>query len=426
MRCGPDDSRYYLALTMGAPPSNAAEITNVVCPFCGLLCDDLTVTSQRGAFRVTQGICTGGTRAFPAVPAPSAPVARVRGREVPLADAIAEAAQLIGKANQPLIAGLSTDLAGARAAARLADRVGGVVDHMNSAATLRNLLVLQDGGWVTTTLSEVRNHADLLIAVGTDLPNRHPDLLPRYINNRETLFGTVPCEVVHLAPQVSDRPQLTEGLAGLRAILNGRKLASTTIGGSPIAFWEALAAKILAAKYTVFVWAANELEFPHAELTIQTLAELIKDVNRSTRAAGLPLTGTDGEVTVDAVLHWQTGYGVRTSFGRGYPSHDSYHLGAERLLAQKEADLLVWIASFDAQRTPPETEAPRIVLARGDMSFEREPEVFIAVGIPGVDHAGHLFRNDRVIALPLRALRQTQLPSAEYVLDGIATMLGAP
>ena len=60
------------------------------------------------------------------------------------------------------------------------------------------------------------------------------------------------------------------------------------------------------------------------------------------------------------------------------------------------------------------------------MRFEREPEVFIAVGIPGVDHAGHLFRGDRVIALPLRTLRQNQLPSTAYVLDRIATAVGAP
>ena len=58
---------------------------------------------------------------------------------------------------------------GARAAGRLADRLGGVLDHMNSAAVLRNLMVLQDSGWITTTLSEVRNRADLLIVAGGDI-----------------------------------------------------------------------------------------------------------------------------------------------------------------------------------------------------------------------------------------------------------------
>lgn len=412
---------------MAAPPSNSAEIPNVTCPFCGLLCDDLTVSSEGGALRVTNGACAVATRELAAVPAPSAPIARIGGRAVSLDDAIAEATRLIGAARQPIIGGLSTDLAGARAAARLADHVGGVIDHMNSGNTRRNLLVLQDAGWITTTLSEVRNHADLLIVVGTDLSVRHPRFLERTVTNRETLFGTLaPCEVVSLCVEPEKRPQLTEGLAGLRAIINGRTPHHESAGGIPIPFWTELARRILAAKYAVFVWVAADLDFPHAELTIQTLAELIKDVNRTTRAAGLPLGGADGETTVDAALHWQTGFGARTSFGRGYPSHDSYHLGTDRLLTQNEADLLLWVASFDAKRVPPETQVPRIVLARADMRFEREPEVFIAVGIPGVDHPGHLFRADRVITLALTALRQNQLPSTADVLGRIATALGAP
>jgi formylmethanofuran dehydrogenase subunit B len=427
---------------MAAPPSNSADITNVTCPFCGLLCDDLTVSSEQGVLRVTNGACPVGAREFAAVPAPSAPIARIGGRDVPLADAIAEAARLMAQARQPLIGGLSTDLAGVRAAARLADQVGGVVDHMNSTATLRNLLVLQDAGWIATTLSEVKNHADLLVVVGTDLARRHPRLLERCIANRETLYGSDrKCDIVLLGGTLTpamnlpgltvsvipcETAKLAEGLGYLRALIAGRHLATDGAAGVDRGSWNDLAGKITAARYSVFAWAAADFDFPHAELTVQAVAELIKDVNRTTRSAGLPLSGADGEATADAVLHWQTGYPVRTSFGRGYPSHDSYHLGTERLLATGEADLLMWIASFDPSRVPPATDAPRIVVARADMTFARQPEVFIAVGIPGVDHAGHLFRGDRVIALPLRPLRQNQLPSTAYVLDRIATALGAP
>jgi formylmethanofuran dehydrogenase subunit B len=359
-----------------------------------------------------------------------------------MAEAIAEAARLLERAQQPVIGGLATDLAGVRAAARLADRTGGVIDHMNSAAMMRTLLVLQDGGYVTTTLSEVRNHADLVIVVGTDLTKKHPRFFERTIANRETLFGTDRhCDVVLLGAPLTpglnlpgitastipcELTSLLDGLAYLRAIIAGRTPFADHGGGVVRATWEELAKKIRAAKYSVFVWAGSALDFPHAELTVQALAELIKDVNRTSRSAGLPLNGADGEATTDAALTWQTGYGVRTSFGRGYPSHDSYHLATERLLAEQAADLLVWIASFDAARVPPRSDVPQIVLARADMTFEREPDVFIAVGIPGVDHAGHLFRGDKVLALPLRALRQNQLPTVEYVLDRIATTLGAP
>jgi formylmethanofuran dehydrogenase subunit B len=58
------------------------------------------------------------------------------------------------------------------------------------------------------------------------------------------------------------------------------------------------------------------------------------------------------------------------------------------------------------------------------MTFEREPAVFIPVGTPGLDHAGHLFRTDRVVALPLRQLRESSLPSVAEAIAAIEVALG--
>ena len=62
--------------------------------------------------------------------------ARIDGRPVALDLAIAQAARLLGASRLPLIAGLGTDIAGARAAIALADRIGAVVDHMHGQALL--------------------------------------------------------------------------------------------------------------------------------------------------------------------------------------------------------------------------------------------------------------------------------------------------
>ena len=45
------------------------------------------------------------------------------------------------------------------------------------------------------------------------------------------------------------------------------------------------------------------------------------------------------------------------------------------------------------------------MLAAAPLRFERQPEVHIPVGTPGIDHAGEIFRTDGVVALPLAALR---------------------
>ena len=74
-----------------------------------------------------------------------------------------------------------------------------------------------------------------------------------------------------------------------------------------------------------------------------------------------------------------------------------------KFLESGEADALMWVNAFNPQRMPPAHEVPTIVLAPPGARFAREPEVFIPIGTPGVDHAGHLFRADKVVALPPRS-----------------------
>jgi formylmethanofuran dehydrogenase subunit B len=399
------------------------------------VCDDLAVDVAEAAITVRSTGCPLAATGFGGSAAGSA---RISGRPVALEEAIVEAARLLAAARQPLLGGLATDVDGARAAARLADRTGAVVDHMNAVAAMRNVLTMQDSGWITTTLSEIRNRADLLIVAGGDVVSRFPRFYERCIVNQETMFGDArQCEVIFLGgtppaglslPGPSstircDIARLGEGFGVLRALLAGRRLTATEAAGASMEVWQQLAARMQAAKYGVIAWAVPDFDFPHAELTVQALCEMVKDLNRTTRFAGLPLAGSEGDVTADSVLLWQTGFGTRTSFGQGQPDHDAQQYATSRQLESGEADLLLWISSFNASRTPPATATPTVVLGRPGMTFEREPAVFIPVGTPGLDHAGHLFRTDRVVALPLRRLRTTALPSVASVLAGIEAAL---
>ena len=48
-------------------------------------------------------------------------------------------------------------------------------------------------------------------------------------------------------------------------------------------------------------------------------------------------------------------------------------------------------------------------------AFARPGSVFIPVATPGVDHAGHLFRTDGTVLMPLAAVRTASLPSVADV-----------
>jgi len=57
------------------------------------------------------------------------------------------------------------------------------------------------------------------------------------------------------------------------------------------------------------------------------------------------------------------------------------------------------------------------------MIFNQEPAVFIPVGTPGIDHAGHAYRMDNVVAMRLKKLRDSTLPSSADVLRAIEQAL---
>jgi formylmethanofuran dehydrogenase subunit B len=87
----------------------------------------------------------------------------ILGRPAALDAAVAEAGKLIAASTRILIAGLGTDVAGARAAIALAQRTGAIVDHMNSEGVLRNLDVMRSSGVMMTTPTECHVRADTLL-----------------------------------------------------------------------------------------------------------------------------------------------------------------------------------------------------------------------------------------------------------------------
>ena len=419
-----------------AAVADSALRRNVACPFCGLACDDLTVALAAGRVSVREAGCALSRTGFERAPADATP--QVAGNAASLDDAIAAAAAILRKSRQPLFAGLATDVAGLRAVMQLAERTGGIVDHLGGDGLFRNLRVIQDSGWMTTTLSEVRNHMDLLLIVGPDPTPLFPRFFERCVAPRQTLFADVrpPPPVVRLGPpaeagaevRMEEIPcaleQLPEVVAALRCLLNGRPLQVATIAGVPAPTLSALAERLKAASYGVVSWIAGAFDFAGAELLTQALADLVRDANQATRCAALPLTGSDNLLGAHQVCSWQSGVPLRTSFAGGTPAHDPMLYSTARLLGEREADALVWISTFRPQ-PPPVADLPTIVLAASSLRFERQPDVHIPVGTPGIDHAGEFFRTDGVVALPLVALRAGGRPSAAEVLGRIDRALAA-
>lgn len=414
---------------------------NVPCPFCGLLCDDLGVDLAGGSVEVRTGGCSRGAEGFRKAAQASRRFTNptIAGEPASLEAATAEAAGILARSRFPLFAGLGTEGHGIRAALQLADRLGGAVDHLRAGPLLNQVRALQDNGGITTTLSELRNRADLVVLLGTPLHDRVPRLYERFIRPEE---GLLPDRLARRRVVALGQPEapaarraidetlscpregLGEGVAALRALVNGHALQSREVAGIDREALGRLADRLRRADYAVVAWDAEAASPPNGDLLVDAVFALIRDLNRTTRCAGLPLGGGDGDSTALQASTWQTGFPLRVRFRGGQPEFTPKG-STEGLLARGEADSLVWISAFDDGAAPPATDVPTVALARGSMAFDKPPAVAIPVGTPGVDHGGPLFRCDGSVSLPLRALLPGRVPSVAEVLGRIGARLAA-
>jgi formylmethanofuran dehydrogenase subunit B len=421
-----------------APKSSA--ITDVACPFCGLVCDDLEIARDERGIKVTKNGCEKAIAGFERSVDGAKP--QIEGRDVDLETAIRAATLLIRKAELPLFGGLGTDIDGARAVMALADKAGGVVDHALSEGQYRNFRVLQASGWITTTLTETRNRADVVIVVGSDLHKLHPRFFERIVNVEQSMLSDTPEKrtVVFIGkgldqsavkgPRIGevitlpcDLDRVVEIAAAMTAEIKGTPVALDSVAGVPMADVRALVERCRKAAYPVFVWAPPSLAFPNADLTVSTVSELVKALNVKGRAAGLALGGNEGAISAAAVCSWQSGYPLRVSFASGKPDYDFLRYAIPRMLTSGEGDLLVWLASFTPDLGPPAAKIPTIVLGTPGLKLASPPAVFIPVGTPGADHAGRIIRVDNVVSLPLRDLGRSKLPKAADIFAAIELAL---
>jgi len=105
--------------------------------------------------------------------------ARINGKPASLAAAAERAAAILSLARMPVVAGLGTDVAGARAAILLAEKLRGAYDHMHAARIFADLDVMRQAGLMFTTPNEARLRADVFLFIGKDLTKIWPDLLER-------------------------------------------------------------------------------------------------------------------------------------------------------------------------------------------------------------------------------------------------------
>ena len=400
-------------------PDTAAQTGNApwTCPFCPLLCDSFGIEAGPAGtpLKLVGSDCPRarqGLSWFDAAGRTAQP--QVGGRDGDLDTAIAAAASLLAASRQPLFGGLGTDVAGARALFALACETGAICDPAQGTALMQGLRALQDRGGFSTTLAEVRTRADLIVCV-TDEPAAHyPEFFRRCgAGEREDL-------AIETLPLHGD---LFDTVSLLAALVAGRVQAGAARVPAGLS---ALAARLKAARYAVLVYESARLPAQGA-LIIEAIQRIVGTLNRSTRAASLALGGGDGASTVNQVFAWLSGLPLRSRAGPLGLEHEPLCFDAGRLLADGAVDALLWVSSYGPEPAPPATKVPCIVLGHPAMRLPAgsADSVFIPVSTPGIGSAGHLFRTDGSVMLPLRPVYEDNLPSVAGVVRRLADAVKA-
>ena len=401
-----------------------ASIDNVTCPFCSLLCDDLTLRAQKNQLSVSANACRLARQGFSAPPPASE--ASIRGAPATVGQALSAAAKLLRKSRKPLIAGLGTDVNGLRAALQLAEKTDAALLHSQESHARHNLKALQSRGGITTTLAEVKNRADVVIFIGNNVCGNYPRFIERFINTPHSLFAGQHRKLAYLGrpgrtelngcdghePVVisGQGDEIAENLALLRARLADRQLPDfRKVPAAKTRKLKQVAGMIRDAQYGVLVWNPAALPQDQADLVISSAQDLLRELNGRQRFAGLCLGGSNGGASWQSVATWQTGFPAAVDFNGGRPSGAGVH--------PADVDSLLWISGF-AEEMPPDLDVPVIILSPYSAGTS-DADVYIPTGVPGIDHAGTLFRTDGVISLPLKKLRESGAPSAATVIGQV-------
>lgn len=384
------------------------------CPFCPLRCDHLGVRTADGRLALEGGTCSRARSALQALDAPGAALASIDGTPCSLEAALEAAARVLAGSRQPLFAGMATDVAGARALYPLACAIGGICDGDASALPL--LRALQDRGQFTTTLAEVRTRADVVVFVG-GVPLDEAPLIGARCGIGEALVAQR--HVVVLGAQAGDEAALASwrgaGVSTQALPLHDGDLLTTLsllAAPQPAAPWSELAERLRSARYAVFIGTASRLPPAHGALLVEAVNRLVGRLNASTRAAALWL----GAPTAQAVFTWLSGLPLRTRCGPYGLEHEPLLFESRRLLDDRAVDALLWVSSFEPLAPPP-CDVPLIVCGPPPLAAAcmRQGAVFIAVATPGIGAAGHVFRTDGTVLMPLHAVRDDGLPNVADV-----------
>ncbi len=424
------------------PSATTKTVRDATCTFCGCVCDDIDLKVEGTQIVEAKRACVLGTSWFLNHEIEDRPACLIKGQPATVEQGIEQAAQILAGARYPLIYGLSdTTSESQRVAVGIGDWIGGNVDTTTSVCHGPSGMAFQGVGEVTCSLGEVRNRADMVIFWGSNPAESHPRHFTKYSLMPKGMFvpngrkdrtcvivdvrKTKSAKAADIFLQIKPRCDF-EGLWTLRALAQDIELDPDLVEcktGVSLATWQDLMDRMKNARFGVIFFGMGLTMTRGKHANSEALLALTRDMNRFTRFVCKPNRGHGNVTGADNVVAWRTGYPFGVNLARGFPRFNPGEYTAADVLARREADAALIVASDPlANFSQPAREhlasIPFVALDPKETPTTRQATVAFAVATYGINVPGTVYRMDDV-PIPLRPAFESPHPSDLEVLQGI-------
>ncbi|MBN1168136.1 MAG: formylmethanofuran dehydrogenase subunit B [Methanospirillaceae archaeon] len=400
-------------------------ISDVICPFCGTLCDDLVVTVSDDGTKLldVENACAIGAEKFLHSQA-SDRVTRPRmlqedgsAVEVSYDEAIEYTAQLLAKAKKPLMYGWSSTSCEAQSVgSEIAEQVGAIIDNTAAVCHGTTLVAVQNVGIPSCTLGEVKNRADRIIFWGCNPAHAHPRHMSRYSIFPRGYFtgkGHKNRKLIVVDPRTTDTSSLAdihlqveqgadyELLQALRAAVRGQELTGDIIAGVPKAKVYESAELLKSGRFGVIFFGMGVTQSLGKDHNIDAAIMLTKDLNEYTKFSIIAMRGHYNVTGSGQVLGWQFGFPYSVDLSRGFARYNPGETGSIELLKRKEADAIMVLGSDPGAHFPIRcvreiANLPSVCIDPHITPTSEICKLHVPVAFVGVEVGGNCYRMDNV------------------------------
>ena len=415
-------------------------IKDVVCPFCGCLCDDLDVEVEGNRIVRIDNACTLGSKTMMGDHRLKTPIRRNgdHWEETTYDAAIEEAAQILLDADRPVLYGWSSTHGEAQSlGVHLAELIGGVIDSTTSVCHGPSILAIQEVGHPGCTLGQVKNRADLIIYWASNPIDAHPRHMSRYttyatgffvkdaqrdrkvivVDTRRTQSADVADEFVKIKPGGDYAV-----LSALRAIVRGRgDVVPSEVAGVSREQLVRVADMCKAAKFGAIFFGLGLTMTAGKNKNVRNAIELTDELNRHTKFIISPMRGHWYVYGSNEVFTWMTGYPYAIDFARGIAFYNPGETTVVDILSRGECDACLVVSSDPAAHFPRScvqhlAKIPVIQIDPHPNATTHLCRLQIPGSVAGIDAEGTAYRMDGV-PIRMKSIITTGVPNDTEILQ---------